>query len=162
MFNIQSKHNSVIHMAIIIVTIIVSNFVYADEQSFIYASDLNQGQSNSEQEIWQYQHEVPLAYQNKKGSFPIQYTYAPPTQKIGSNPISNPQHKAQFPLNNYADNRIIVAGKTYNYPPAAQKIGSNPFIKPKLQYAISHNIEPFFTSSCDCEKPSNQGIIASY
>jgi len=162
MFKIQSTHNSILHKVILVVVSIVSNFVYADDQSFIYVSDLIQGQSNSEREIWQYQHEVTLAYRNKDYSSQIQYAYVPPTQKIGSNPISNPQHRHQFSLNNKADNHINVAGKIYNYPPSVQKIGSNPFIKPNNQYVTSHNIDQFFASSCGCEKSGYHGVIASY
>jgi len=162
MFKIQSTHNPVLYKGIFIVVSIASNFVHADEQSYIYVSDLIQGQSNSEREIWQYQHEVPLAYRNKNDSYQIQYAYVPPTQKIGSNPISNPQYKHQFSLNNNVNNYINVAGKIYNYPPSVQKIGSNPFIKPNNQYVTSHNINQFFASSCGCEKSSYHGVIASY
>ncbi len=70
MFKVQSIHTTVLHKAVFVTVSIVSNFVYADEQSFIYVSDLVQRQSNinSEQEIWQYQHKVPLAYRDKDGS----------------------------------------------------------------------------------------------
>ena len=162
MFKIQATYNSVLHKVILVVVSMVSNFVYADEQPLFYVSDLIQGQSNSERELWQYQHEVPLVYRNKNDSSQIQYAYVPPIQKIGSNPISNPQHKHLFSLNNNADNHINVAGKIYNYPPSVQKIGSNPFIKPNNQYVNSRNIDQFFASSCSCEKSSYHGVIASY
>ncbi len=145
MFKIQSKYNSVLHKVILVVVSMVSNFVYADQQTFIYVSDITQEQSNSEREIWQYQYEVPLAYRNKNNSFQVQYTYKPPTQKIGSNPISNPQHRRQFSINNNADNQINVAGKIYNYPPSVQKINSNPFIKPSKQYVNSNKVERFLS-----------------
>ena len=96
MFKILSTYHSVLNGVIVVVVSVVSNFVYADEQSFVYVSDLIQRQSNNEREIWQYQNEVPLAYRNKSDSFQIQYSYVPPTQKIGSNPISNPQHNISF------------------------------------------------------------------
>lgn len=160
MYKTHSIHNSVSHKVILVVVSIVSNFVYADEQPFIYVSDLIQGQSNSEREIWQYQHEVPSVYRNKNDSSLPQYAYVSPTQKIGSNPISNPQHKRQISLNNNADNHINVDGKIYNYPPSVQKVGYNPFIKPNYEYVTSRNIDQFFESSCGCEKSIYYG--ASY
>ena len=159
MFKILSTYHSVLNGVIVVVVSVVSNFVYADEQSFVYVSDLIQRQSNNEREIWQYQNEVPLAYRNKSDSFQIQYSYVPPTQKIGSNPISNPQHKHQF---YNTDNQINVAGKVYHYPPSVQKIGSNPFIKPNYQYVTSDNIDQFFANSCGCEKNSYHGVMADY
>ena len=162
MFKIQSTYNSVLHIVILVVVSVVSNFVYAEEQSFIYVSDLIQGQSNNEREIRQYQNEVPLAYRNKSDSLQIQYSYVPPTQKIGSNPILNPQHKHQFSLNNNTDNHINVAGKIYHYPPSVQKIGTNPFIKPNNQYVTSDNIDQFFANSCGCEKNSFHGVMSNY
>lgn len=169
MFKIQSTHISVLHKAILVVVSVVWNFivldvVYADEQSFIYVSDLIQEQRNinSEREIWQYQHEIPLTFQDNDKPFQVQYTYISPTQKIGSNPFSNPQHKYQFSLKNDADNHTNVVGNIYNYLPPVQKIGSNPFIKPHNQYVTPHNITQSFASSCDCENPNYLGVFANY
>jgi hypothetical protein len=161
MFKIQFSHTSVLTNVVFVVVSIVSSMVYADEQSFIYVSDLIQEHSNSEQEIWQYQNKVPLAYQ-KHNSSQSQYTYVRPTQKIGSNPISNPQYKRQFSLNNNTKNYVNVSGKTYYFPPAVQKTGSNPFIKLSNQYVNSDNIDQFFASSCGCEKSSYHGVMVNY
>lgn len=93
MYKTHSIHNSVSHKVILVAVSILSNFVYADEQQSIYVSVLIQGQSNSEREIWKYQHEVPLAYRNKNDSSQVQYAYVSPTKKIGSNPFINPKYQ---------------------------------------------------------------------
>ena len=169
MFKIQSTHGSVLHKAVLVIISVVWNFivfdiVYADEQSFIYASDLIQGQRNinSEREIWQYQHEVPLTFQDNEKPFQTQYSYMPPTQKIGSNPFLNSQHKYPFSLKNDVDNHTNVAGNIYNYLQPMQKIGSNPFIRPNNQYVTPHNIRQLFASSCDCENTDYLGVFANY
>lgn len=170
MLKTQSIQISALHRLILVVSSVVCNFallglVYADEQSFIYVSDLIEGQRNinSEREIWQYQHEVSLKYQNNNISTQSRYTYPPPIMKIGSNPFSNPQRQYQLSSNkNKYNHTNVVAGNTYQYPPPEQEIGSNPFIRPKNQYVTSHNSKQFLVSSCACEKSSYQGIFASY
>ncbi len=172
MFRIQSTHISVLHKAILAVvsivwTFTISGVIYADEQSFIYASDLFQGQKNTtniniEREIWQYQYEIPLAFQNKDNLSNTQYLYPPPVQKIGSNPISNPQRRYLFSLNNDINNSVPVSGNIYYYLPPIQEIGSNPFIKPQNQYVTSPDTVPFFASSCDCKKIAYQSVLANY
>ena len=169
MFKIQSTHISVLHKAILVVVSIVWNFailgvVYADEQSYIYASDFIQGQKNinSKHEIWQYQYKIPLTFQNKYNLSHTQYTYPQPVQKIGSNPISKPQHGYSLSQNNNINNSVYVSGNIYNYLPPIQEIGSNPFIKPHNQYVTSPNEVQFFASSCDCEKIDDQAVLANY
>ena len=172
MFKIQSTHVSVLHRAIFVVIgcVVVWNFTvlniaYAGEQSFIYVSDIIQGQrnTNSEQEIWQYQHEIPLNFQDNDNYYQTQYTYLPPTQKIGSNPFLNPRNKYQYALNNDADSHTNnVAGNTYKYLPPIQKIGSNPFIKPNNQYVNPHNIAEVLASSCACENSDYRRVFANY
>ena len=169
MFKIQSTYISVLHRAFPVIASVVWNFivldiVYADQQSYIYVSDLIQEQKNinSEREIWHYQHEIPLTFRDKDNPYQKQYTYLPPTQKIGSNPFSNAQYKYQFTLNNNAANYTNVAGNVYNYLPPVQKIGSNPFIKPNNQYVTQNNTIQSFASSCGCEKPDYLGVFATY
>ena len=170
MFNIQSTHSSILAKAMLVIVCVVwSSVVSAAEPSYIYASDIIQGQRNinSKQEIWQYQHEIPLTFQNNETSFQPRYTYLPPTQKVGSNPFSNYQQKYQVSLNNGADNHSNVAGNAlagniYHYPPPIQKIGSNPFIKAKHQYVIPYDISQSIASSCDCGHSNYQSVVASY
>lgn len=168
MFNVQTTHISVLHKTILLLVSMVWNFaafniVYADQQSFFYVSDVIQGERNinSERDIWQYQHEIPSTFLNNNPA-QNQYSYLPPIQKVGSNPISNPQHNYQLPLNNNADKNINVAGNSYNYLPPIQKIGTNPFIKPNYQFVDPHKMEQFFASSCDCENSNYQGVLAGY
>lgn len=169
MIKIQSTYISVLHRAILVIISVVWNFVafdivYAEQQSYIYVSDLIQEQKNinSEREIWQYQHEIPLTFRDNDYPYQKQYTYLPPTQKIGSNPFSNPQYQSQFSLNSDAANHTNVAGNVYHYPPAVQKIGSNPFIKAKHQYVNPHDTEQFFAASCDCQDSDYLGVFANY
>jgi len=169
MFKIKSTHISILRKTILVVISVVWNFsilgvIHADEQPFIYASDLIQGQKNTngKHEIWQYQYELPLTFQNKGELFHTQYIYPPPVQKIKSNPISNPQHRYQLPLNNNINNSVYVSGTIYYYLPPIQKIGSNPFIKTHNQYVTSPKTIPFFAFSCDCEKTDDQAVLANY
>ena len=169
MLKVQPTHISVLHKAILVVASVVWNFavsgvISAEEQSFIYVSDLIQGQKNinSKREILQYQYEIPLTFQNKDNLSHTQYTYPPPVQKIGSNPISNPQHRYLLSLNSNINNSAQVSGKIYNYLPPIQKIGSNPFIKPQSQYVTSTDIVRFSAPSCDCEKIDHQSVLANY
>ncbi len=169
MTKIQSTYLSVLHWAILVIVSVVWNFaafdsVYAEQQSYIYVSDLIQGQSNinSEREIWKYQHEIPHTFRDNDYLYQKQYTYLPPTQKIGSNPFSNDQYKYQFSLNNDTAKYTNVAGNVYHYPPAVQKIGSNPFIKAKIQYVTPYDTDDFFASSCDCQDSDYLGVFANY
>lgn len=168
MFKVQTTHISVLHKTILLTVSMVWSFtafnnVYADGQSFFYASDVIQGKRNinSERDVWQYQNEIPLTFRNNNPS-QNQYTYLPPTQKVGSNPISNPQHRYQLSLNNNADKNITVAGNGYNYLPPIQKIGTNPFIKPNYQFVDPHKMDQFFASSCDCENSNYKAVLAGY
>ncbi len=170
MFKIHSTHISVLYKAILVVASTVWNFavldiVYAGEHSFIYPAELvvhGQRNINNEREIWQYQHEVALTFQDNNNLYQTRYTYLPPTQKIGSNPISNPQHNYPFSLNNDVNNHIDVRGHIYRFLPPIQKIGSNPFIKSNTQYVDSHNIDQSFASSCACENSNYQDVLANY
>lgn len=174
MFKIHLTRISILYKTIPVVISVVWNFsvldiVYAaDEHSFIYASDFIHGQRNikrninSEREIWQYQHEIPLTFQDNDSLSQTRYTYLPPTQKIGSNPISNPQYNYQLPLNNDVNYHIDVAGNIYHYPPPMQKIGSNPFIKSINQYVDPHKAAQLFASSCGCKTSNYQAALANY
>ena len=169
MFKIQSTYISVLHKAVLVVVSIgwnlaILDVVYADEQSYIYASDLIQGQKNinSKREIWQYQYETSITFQNKDNLSHTQYTYPPPVQKIGSNPISKPQYGYSLSQNSNINNSVYLSGNIYKYLPPIQKIGSNPFIKPHNPYVTSPNAVPFFASSCDCEKIGDQAVLANY
>ena len=128
MSNKQMRHNQVLHKAIIIISIvrsiIVLDFVYAEGQSYIYASDIFKEKRNDNDM------EKPLTFQNNSNPYQPRYRYLPPTQKPGSNPVTTQQHKYQFLPNNNTNSDPYIQKNYYNYPPPIQKLGSNPFIKP--------------------------------
>lgn len=107
----QLKNNpdvlKTILISYIIGTSFISNLVYAREQFYIYPGDIIDNKINSDvalQQKWYYKKEMPEKfYENQKGYRDI-YKYPPLTQKPGSNPITNPQHKYQFPANFTMDN----------------------------------------------------------
>ncbi len=119
----RTRYQAVLHKAILIISIVwsffVLDFVYSEGQNYIYASDIIKKKKNiiDERENWRYKHEIPLNFQDKPDSSPMRYKYLPPTQKPGSNPITDPQ-------------RIYKSDKQYNYPPARKKPGTNPFFRP--------------------------------
>ncbi len=130
--------NPVLHKAIPVMSIVWScialNFVYAEGQSYIYASDIIKGKSNDnkieKQKNQPYNYEKPLTFQNKLKPYQPGYSYPPASQKHGSNPFTNQQHQYQFlPDNNIIDSSPYERKKHYRYPPPIQKFGSNPFIK---------------------------------
>ncbi len=133
----QTRYQVVLHKAMLIMSIVwsffVLDFVYAEGQNYIYASDIIKKKKNiiDERENWRYKHEIPLKYQDKPDSSPIRYKYLPPSQKPGSNPITDPQRIYQSPSVKPAERSIYESGKQYNYPPSRKKPGTNPFIRPR-------------------------------
>jgi len=133
----QTRYQAVLHKAMLIMSIVwsffVLDFVYAEGQNYIYASDIIKKKKNiiDERDNWRYKHEIPLNFQDKPDSSPIRYKYLPPTQKPGSNPITDPQRIYQSPSVKPAERSIYESGKQYNYPPSRKKPGTNPFIRPR-------------------------------
>lgn len=134
----QIIHNPVLHKTILIFSTVwifmALDFVYAEGQSYIYASDIIKGKRHDNDtgkpKKWLYQQEKPLTFQNNRNTYQSGYNYPPPIQKYGSNPITKPQYRYQFFPDNNKDTNPIERKNHYNYPPPIQKFGSNPFIKP--------------------------------
>ena len=130
-------HNPVLHKTILIFSTVwifmALDFVYAEGQPYIYASDIIKGKridkDMEKPKKRLYQQQKPLTFQNKRNPYQSGYTYPPPTQKYGSNPFIKPQYRYQSFPDNSTDINPNVRKKHYNYPPPIQKFGSNPFIK---------------------------------
>lgn len=124
--NKQVRSNLILHKAILIISIvwsgIASNFVYAEGQPYIYASDIFKEKKNDM--------EKPLTFQNNSNLYQPRYRYPSSPPKLGNNPITTQQHKYQFLPNNNTNRDPYVQKHHYRYPPPIQKFGSNPFIKP--------------------------------
>ena len=129
MSNKQVRHNLVLHKTILIISIVWSviafDLVYAEGQSYLYASDvLKEKRSDNDTK-------KPLTFQNYSNPNQSTYRYLSPTQKLGSNPITTQQHKYRFVPNNNTNSDPYEQKHHYRYPPPIQKFGSNPFIKPR-------------------------------
>ena len=74
-----------------VLSFFMSGLVSAQMQFYVYASDLNIVSKNNSkidrQKIWHYYNERPVNNFKNYNTYPIQYKYPPPIQKIGSNPF---------------------------------------------------------------------------
>jgi hypothetical protein len=103
-------------------------------------------------------------YRNTINPAHIQYSYPPPTQKPGYNPLIRPQnHYASAPYpgkNKESYNVHNLNNVNYIYPPSTQKIGSNPFNKSQNhQYAGTYPTEYTATDKMTYDQ---RGVIYIY
>jgi len=151
------------------------NYVSAQGQYYTYPGDntiQEQKNINTEQETWQYQHEIPSDFHAKYNLSQFRYRFAPPSQKVGSNPITNPQHKYQFSVNNYVNSYAVrntgkntyVTGNAYSYPTFSQRSGSqrsvsNPFAD--NTYVTEYVTENFYNYPPPSQKVGSNPFIKS-
>ena len=143
----QLRNNPAAHKTILFISIMWSfialGYVYADKQYYVYPSDMINAKKNynaiNEREKWRYINEIPSSFQDSGNPDQIRYTYLPPVQQPGSNPITNPQRKYRIPVNSQTDKKPYVTGNQYNYPPPMQKLGTNPFTNPQHKYQFPAN-----------------------
>ncbi|MCW8930317.1 MAG: hypothetical protein OQL19_08785 [Gammaproteobacteria bacterium] len=129
MSNKQIVKFSILRKTILSISIvwssIVSGIICAERQPYLYASDVLKEKTNNPTKA------KPFTFQNQPNSYQPQYSYPPPTKKMGSNPFFNREHNYQFRsdsgIRDYSD--FPVNKNNYHYPPPIQKPGSNPFIK---------------------------------